>query len=314
MNDSGNPQQQHPGGGEIASPNAAENTPAQQPATEQQLQTAEQNIEQRMSAFERSMLRLTWAAVAISVITGLIFAGQLYEMISGGTQTDKLVGYASRQARAGEDMAIAAGDQADAAQQFSDTAEDINGRMSDAVQQLQSAATNTRTTIANSEKAFRAEQRAWVGVREAVSVEVSETTPWKVVVTFFNSGKSPARNVQSSTRFKTSNTPVHGPSEDEIKRLVAFRPANSIAPQGEYHINIGGPVSGEPYTAEQLQGSQAIISEFKYIKDGTLILYYYGILRYDDVFGNHRETQWCIYLANPTTKELGFCDAFNDLN
>jgi hypothetical protein len=47
-----------------------------------------------MSAFERSMLRLTRAAVIISVLTGLIFAGQLYEMITGGTQTDKLVGYA----------------------------------------------------------------------------------------------------------------------------------------------------------------------------------------------------------------------------
>jgi len=99
---------------QITSPGAIKNSTTGQVATERQLQEAEQKIEQRMSAFERSMVRLTWAAVIISLLSGAVFSGQLYEMISGGTQTDKLVGYAKVQANASSD-------QADAAQQFSDT-------------------------------------------------------------------------------------------------------------------------------------------------------------------------------------------------
>jgi len=49
------------------------------------------------------------------------------------------------------------------------------------------------------------------------------------------------------------------------------------------------------------------------IKNKSLFLYYFGILKYDDIFGGHWETQYCVYLADPDTKELGFCDAFNDL-
>jgi hypothetical protein len=106
-----------------------DSTPTQ-PATEQQLRETEQKIEEqieeRMTAFERSMIRLTRFGLAVTILTGIIFAGQLYEMISGGTQTDKLVDYTNGQAESAKDIAIAASDQVDAANNFADTAEDIN--------------------------------------------------------------------------------------------------------------------------------------------------------------------------------------------
>jgi hypothetical protein len=43
-------------------------------------------------------------------------------------------------------------------------------------------------------------------------------------------------------------------------------------------------------------------------------LYYFGVLKYKDSSDNERNTQFCIYLANTTTKAAGFCEAFNDLN
>ena len=86
----------------------AGNAVTAQPATAKQLQQAEENIENRMSAFERTTVRLTTAGVIIGVITLLIFAGQLYEMIEGGTATDKLVDYAKTQANASSDQADAA--------------------------------------------------------------------------------------------------------------------------------------------------------------------------------------------------------------
>lgn len=64
----------------------------EQAATERQLHDTEAKIEQqidkRMSAFERSMLRLTWAATVISILSFLVFGGQLYEMWSGGNSAE----------------------------------------------------------------------------------------------------------------------------------------------------------------------------------------------------------------------------------
>jgi len=56
------------------------------------------------------------------------------------------------------------------------------------------------------------------------------------------------------------------------------------------------------------------MSQFQDIRNGRLFLYYFGILKYDDGFGKIRETQFCIYLADPASGEAGFCDGFNDLN
>ncbi len=140
-----------------------------------------------MSAFERSMIRLTWAAVIVSVLSALVFGGQLYEMIAGGTATDKLVRYSLVQANA-------AGDQADAAQQFSDTAEDINERMSDAVEQLEAAARNAKTGIGATQEAMRLDQRAWVSQTEIGPVPELDK-PWDLIVFFRNTGKTPAQRV-----------------------------------------------------------------------------------------------------------------------
>jgi hypothetical protein len=129
---------------------------------------------------------------------------------------------------------------------------------------------------------------------------------------FFNSGRTAARNVQVSVMYKTSNVPLAAPPADDVRKLY-FRPAQSIAPQGRYLVNIGSDVPAEPSTPAQRQGMQTLLSEYLLIKNKALVLYYFGILKYEDIFGNPWETQFCILLANPETKEVGFCDGFNDL-
>ena len=59
---------------------------------------------------------------------------------------------------------------------------------------------------------------------------------------------------------------------------------------------------------------QVLTSQFKQIKDKKLFMYYYGILRYEDIFGRAHETQYCVLLADPDTREAGICDTFNDLD
>jgi gas vesicle protein len=244
-------------------------------------------------------------AVFTIVIAGAAIL-QWREMVGGGTQTDKLVDYAKVQANAASDIG-------DAAQQFSDTADDTNNSISDAVDQLKAAAENTRTTIRNAQSAFRDEQRAWVGVSEAGTVDFSEPNPWTVAVIFFNSGRTPARNVQASVRYKLSSVPLSGPPPEEIPRLT-FHPVQSIAPQGKFNFVVGFSTSAQVHAPEEMVGNQDVISNFKAIKAKTVFIYYFGILKYDDVFGHPRQTQFCIFLANPDTKQAGFCDTFNDLN
>lgn len=125
------------------------------PATAQQLQQTETRIEDRMSAFERSMIRLTLGGIGIAIVTGIIFAGQLYEMIEGGTQTDKLVS--------------SAGTQAAAATNFSKSADSINVEIQGAVTAMKdnaaaakSSAETARKVLASSQTQFEIENRPYI--------------------------------------------------------------------------------------------------------------------------------------------------------
>ncbi|MGD1025429.1 MAG: hypothetical protein ABR880_21810 [Candidatus Sulfotelmatobacter sp.] len=255
-----------------------------------------------------------WTDVVMAFFT-IVIAGaailQWREMVGAGTQTDKLVEYSKTQASAASSISGAADD-------FKDSAFWMEQHMDDAANAIQdsvdTADRNTKTTIRNAQNAFRQEQRAWVGVLSlADSKGFTDTEVWKVKVVFFNSGRTPARNVQSSGMFITSPVPISGPVPAQIKQL-AFRPAQSIAPQGSYQEALGTDYPAEASTEGQRQGQQTLVQQYNLIKNKKLLLYYFGILKYDDNSGGHHKTQYCISLANPDTKEPGFCEAFNDLN
>ena len=46
---------------------------------------------------------------------------------------------------------------------------------------------------------------------------------------------------------------------------------------------------------------------------GTLTLYFYGNIRYDDIFGNTHETNFCLFVAG-TGSQLITCNNYNDSN
>ena len=252
------------------------------------------------------------ATVVIAIAGGWTW----WEAHGAGEQTDKLISAANINAGAAKKSAQASRD-------FADTAGKINAGIVDAVGKLdaqaqameesrissESASTRSLTAIIDN---FHQEQRAWVGVQEAIPKPPTETAAWNVRIIFFNSGKTPARNVQSSTMFMTSDIPLSRPTADEVKQLE-FRPVQSIAPQGRYNLIIGISPPAEASSITQKHGNQTLITQYPYIKSGQLFLYYFGMLKYDDAFGNHRWTQFCILLANPETGEVGFCDGFNDL-
>jgi cell division protein FtsL len=272
------------------------------PATAQQLE----DVEKQMSGFERSTL--VWARVAavMSFIAAVFICAQWYEMHTGGQDTHTLAEAAKKQADKSEVISDSIQQAADDMDTSNDQARDTTNRT------LQQSKATLDATI----NSARLDQRAWVGVLDAVpsASEFSETRPFMATVTFFNSGRTPAQNVQSSAGFTIAYAPLNGPDESAIKQLT-FGKAQSIAPQGRYIEGLGTVFAqGDTSTPDQIKGRRDVIAKFPDIKSGKATLYYFGILKYDDIFSKPHRTNFCIFLADPSTKQIGFCNAFNDLN
>lgn len=196
------------------------NTDPAQAATAQQLEQTETRIEERMSGFERSMIRLTTAGIIIAILTGIVFLGQLYEMISGGTQTDKLVDYAKTQAQAADEIAQASDDFTDSAKWMEEHAKDAADAMQDSVD---TASENTKTIIKNAQNTTRLDQRAWV-VWKGVEGTPELDKTWVVKTYFTNSGKTPAKNV----RVNCALIPAKEESELDFNRTAQSEPKPTI--------------------------------------------------------------------------------------
>jgi hypothetical protein len=192
-----------------ASPVGGANNPAtEQVATERRLQEVEQKIDLRMSAFERSMIRLTWAAVVISALSFLVFGGQLYEMISGGTQTDKIIA---------ADGAMVAQEQ----------------RLADNSQKILDAGnTQSKENIA----ALQSAQRAWLGIGDVDVTQFSEGKPVRVNIHIVNSGKTPPINSKQEAGFAVGNKPNPPAKFNPFSHSIS---GNIVPPGGSTILTIG---------------------------------------------------------------------------
>jgi hypothetical protein len=161
-------------------------------------------------------------------------------------------------------------------------------------------------------EAAKNEPRAWVGVLGVDNISFDVQTGLNSEIVFFNSGRTPARNVEVSLGYVAIDHAITGPNPDQITQLQ-FRPAQSIAPQGRYNLYVA-QVSGENTTPYEIAGFQRLLPLLPSIRDKKMLLYYYGILKYDDNLGTQRETQYCLFLADAKTKQTAMCGAFNDLN
>ena len=300
----------------LPSPGHGEPRPSPNPSMAQSSVPATQNpppasftFQEHMSSFERATIRWAKAAVFMSALAALFVCAQWYEMHMGGEDTHAL--------------AVSANTQATKLGNMSDATDKIKQSAQDMVFQDQRIADNAKHSLDASNRQNKAvldatirnnqlDQRAWVGVLDAVANDFTETEGIAGTVIFFNSGKTPARDVQTSIAFVVSPTPLTAPPPNLISQLT-FRPAQAIAPQGRYNLAFGEFFAGEQSTQAQLEGSRALISRYKDIKAKSTILYLYGILKYDDAFGNHRQTKYCLYLADPDRKRIGYCDGFNDI-
>jgi hypothetical protein len=187
------------------------NPTTQQPATAQQLQATETKFEERMSAFERSMIRLTRAGVIIAGVTLIIFGGQLYEMYDAGRLTGEL--------------RDAAKDQAKAADKFASSAVNMETAVQKAVEEFHTMAESSKGSIKATQQAIRLDQRAWLVVKRFEGkLELNKS--WDIKIWFRNTGKTPARYATVSCSLE----PVRRGDSPTFKEAPGQPPPTLIPP------------------------------------------------------------------------------------
>ena len=256
---------------------------------------------------------MIWLTAAIAFFGLCQVAVGVLQYVYGGKQTNNLIIAANRQATASEKIEAAANTQATAAQQFAASTGRLETTIDNAEKDLGRSASNSQKAIEATQDAMKLDQRAWVGMLGISDISFAQENGLLATGVFVNSGKTPARNTKSCIRFRISDTPLSGPSPDDISKITECAPTAAIGPQGRYNEEIGHVISAEPNSPAALKGVSDFKSRYQLIKDEKQFAYIFGIIKYDDVFGNERETDYCIFLADPDKAQIGICDNFNDI-
>lgn len=248
--------------------------------------------------------RLTaWATAiiaAFTILSAVVSYMQWREIHESSKQTDQLIDLYRKQV-----------------EQLSNQANQTKAlvdQTSEQARQSGNIAGRTEDTLRNNIKSFQDAHRAWLGIVDTSTKEFDESNGWIASIAFFNSGNTPARNVELATGIMTASTPQPGPSQADIDMLV-FNPRLSVAPQSRMNVVISNNNNTDFIKIPDAHPSKPrTIASYKDIKEKKAIIYYYGSLRYDDIYGNHRSTNYCIYLANPDTKSIFSCNEFTGMN
>jgi hypothetical protein len=148
---------------------------------------------------------------------------------------------------------------------------------------------------------FFVDQRAWV-TTSAHQPVFSEGNPLQFVLTIGNTGKTPAIHIQKATSYKFTQSPIHGPSPDDIKNLK-FEPIGYVPPQGSKQMIITNVAAKDV---------------FKPLQEGSVGLFFFRELRYDDIFGAPHSTTFCVYymphINGTEGSSMNYCDEGNSIN
>jgi hypothetical protein len=130
------------------------------------------------------------------------------------------------------------------------------------------------------------DQRAWVGVQEIHLPKVpTPREQLKFTIGIHNSGKTPG--IRAVPRMAYSLTPLSGIDkfgfEPEIAGTRTFPPGEAL-----YPVYLSIP-----------KGGAASEQEVTRILDGALPIYIYGVIDYEDIFGEKHFTRFCaVYIYN----------------
>lgn len=141
-------------------------------------------------------------------------------------------------------------------------------------------------------------ERAWVGLGPGRAV-LAKAEPLKVTIEIDNSGRTPADQVSTGimltvlprgTRFPTTRLELPGAS---------FKQMAPEPPQG--HQQFQGTFNWRP-------------EEFEAATSGRYVAYIHGVIRYQDIFGMHHYTNFCLIVNKSDAASLLYCPFGNTMN
>lgn len=211
--------------------------------------------------------RPKWTDIAIVILT----AGIVYFTYSTGGQTDKLIDAAKRQAAA--------------ADSFSKTTDRIDTKIGDAEKDFQMMADSSKNSIKATQDALQLDERAWVGPKSTDIVSFQAGQPPSIVVAWGNTGKTPAKNVITGWAMKAQPSTVPftyalTPRPVDVARTTVMPGQNLLL----------GFSNTNPLQAIEIES----------IKNGSMVLYIYASIWYDDVFDAHHRTDFCEIMNRDT--------------
>jgi len=153
---------------------------------------------------------------------------------------------------------------------------------------------------------FRLDQRAWIHLKEVAfkayttgdtEVPIKAGHPVRIKLSYTNTGKTPARVLATKTYVYVVEAGEKPPLQEKAIIATENRPF-TLFPNSTYSHS---EMVSEVYSAQQVE----------VIKNGQYIMYIYGMIPYEDVFGQIRWTQFCKYLDTDFTT-LAVCSFYNE--
>jgi hypothetical protein len=152
-----------------------------------------------------------------------------------------------------------------------------------------------------SEMSLRISNRAYLTVRKGHQPSLIAGVPLLLRITVQNAGATPAQNVTPDIQYRMVEEGFKGFSYGDF-----FLDGFHLPPHGftlAARDELEPRVELENLSQTQVDG----------LKDGTLHLYLGGYVTYDDIFGDHHETNYCLEYR-PRTNDWDFWKGGNSAN
>lgn len=252
-------------------------------------------LEDRIRGAEKWMIWLT-GAIALFALGSVVVGVLQWSVIkSGGTDTHTL-------AVAAQTQAINMRNMSDAADKISQAAQDMvkqEQRIADNAQRALNASNKQSQRVLNANIAeSQLDQRAWVGIVSLPppkDLTLGQKATFGVI--FNNTGKTPALKVMGMI--------AESPFPQNQSFVVNYPPMSSESSIAVIQPGTQQSVWTEPQPQVNTEASIASI------KDGRVIIYFYGQITYEDIFGRTHHTHFCGWVK-PDLTGYHVCGTYND--
>jgi hypothetical protein len=185
-------------------------------------------------------------------------------------------------------------------------AKGMDGSVQQTVAAMQASQKQAIGALNASIAASRLDQRAWICQTAVLppvfrdgnrSVYLKDGEQTSLSTGIVNSGKTPARNVMQENSYRT------------LPFGVAFSPRYP----GGGSRRVGVILPGVPFQLATPVTERVTSAQVNTYVTGANVLYLYGRISYDDIFGQAHETTYCMYLLRDLTAFTD-CDTYNEAN